>query len=495
MGEVLSVNNVLFSDEFLFVLSFMKQRYFHLQGESLYALSKNFESNGVVYLKCPHNRSSKKHPQGCQVTGKIEGEGPLTVEGIHMCGAPLNTGECLSEEIRSRTLVLCQKSNESSSQITDNIIREFDKDGVPDITRDYLKTDSFLNYVKSAIQSFKEPLYKDSIMLSNSQDDSDPFTHPVLDRTSNEYVFYRKKRLETLPDKLMIFVDETFKTVPSPYLSCLNIIGYDSSKNDLIPLFHSLLAREGNEETFRRHFHLFLSALSFKTTVEGVMLDFSSSLIRAAQSVFKDARIIGCRFHFLQAIRKHLKKTFSNDQDTVENLMKRIKRFPGLENEDGLKERLGQVIQYYQDNEKVTEFFEGYFQRTWMKMHPPKLWMNNLPFRTNNPVETFHSSLKEKLERQAQTPSIFREALKELYDSWKQVKSGRPTREKKTKLFSEGTLESLFLVEKAKEDDFKFKRKLYACSWCREHRGTEDTSHTLKTCTYKCLLEKSKRKN
>ena len=475
----------------------MKQQFFHLQGESLYALSKTWEFNGVVYLRCPHNRSSKKHPRGCQVTGKIMDEGPLIVEGMHTCGAPLSTGEYLSQEIRNRVLALCQKSNGSSRQITDDLIREFDKEDVPDITRQYLKTDSFLAYVKSAIQSFKEPLYKDSIMVSNSQEESDPFTHPVLDRTSNEYVFYRKERLESLPREIMIFVDETYKTVPSPYKSCMNIIGYDASNEELIPLFHSLLTRDGDEDVFRQHFLLFLSALPSKTTVIGVMLDFSSSLIRASESAFTKARIIGCRFHFLQAIKKRLKRSFSDDLKTQKKILKEIKRFPGLENEEALSRRVEDVKSLFRENEKVRNFFNGYFQNTWMVQYPPQLWMNRLPFRTNNPVETFHASLKEKLERQAQTVHIFREALKELYDAWKEVKSGRRTRKKRQKLedlSEQPTLENLLEGEKAKEDDFKYKRKPYACSWCREHRNNEDTTHTVRTCPYKSEEKKLKKK-
>ena len=131
-----------------------------------------------------------------------------------------------------------------------------------------------------------------------------------------------------------------------------------------------------------------------------------------------------------------------------------------------------------------------------MEKYPPELWMNNLPLRTNNPVETFHSRLKEVLDCKAKGPVVFREALRELYGSWKQVKTGLPPREKRSKKNSvtiRRDVETLLEEEKAKENNFKRKKKPYACSWCREHRNEVDITHTVKKCPYKLKQLKKKK--
>ena len=233
----------------------------------------------------------------------------------------------------------------------------------------------------------------------------------------NDFVFFKKPTLRSLTTKISIFVDTTLKTVPRPYTGCLNIMAYDPEREDVIPLFHALLRRHENIEDLNDAFLSFLLGLGTKTKIETVMADFSKTQIEAIKIAFPASKIHGCRYHFMNAIQRKWVKT---NKIMPENYVEEFRLLPGLGEENEIKARLGEIKKQYPEDSRLQDFINRYFIPTWIKSIPPSLWAHNGPFKTNNSVETFHSSLLKELSKRAYTVQIFKEALKTLGKEWVQ---------------------------------------------------------------------------
>ncbi|EGZ15575.1 hypothetical protein PHYSODRAFT_508016 [Phytophthora sojae] len=139
-----------------------------------------------------------------------------------------------------------------------------------------------------------------------------------------------------------------------------------------------------------------------------VIADFEQALIDSVQGQFPDARVVGCLFHWKQALRRRL----------VGLSMSRVEI--GVAMEIGVLDMLtvvppGQVDPYGIDYAKRTirqrcerrglhysstrwTRFWVYFRRTWMVRFPPDVWNVQgidlrVVSRTNDPLERFKREL------------------------------------------------------------------------------------------------------
>eukprot|EP00644_Phytophthora_capsici_P012662 jgi/Phyca11/113211/e_gw1.23.476.1 len=136
--------------------------------------------------------------------------------------------------------------------------------------------------------------------------------------------------------------------------------------------------------------------------------DFERGLINAVRDQFPDATIIGCLFHFKQAVRRNMQKlripveetktmmkrgfldsltVMSHDRIDPDGFQYVIKKFRAALDGNG--------TEYSSD--KWTQFWE-YFRKTWIEMYPPNLWNINgvtrtIVNRTNNPLERYNREL------------------------------------------------------------------------------------------------------
>jgi phosphoribosyl-AMP cyclohydrolase len=329
--------------------------------------------------------------------------------------------------------------------------------------------------VRKLINEVRDPSKEEDNMISSSQGDADRFTHALDDYPGCDRFFYRESTIADLGNELSIFVDNTYKTVPTEYSYCLSILAFESETEAIAPLFHVLSNRDETKESLVRHLSLFKTLVASRTRIAEVMVDFDKALIGAVQEVYPESKVLGCGFHYAQAVRRAWEKRHGRYPSqlheavwTLRNVLDRCELITLMKG----------IVARHPDIKELENFMDGYFLRTWTKVYPIPLWCHDGPFRTNNPVETFHAALKDSLGGKARSTLLFREALRTLYDSWWQdfsVEAKRRRARKREQSLRRRLRRNPERIDKKKPEKPR-QRGPYHCGICG------DPSHTRKIC-------------
>lgn len=145
--------------------------------------------------------------------------------------------------------------------------------------------------------------------LPNSRGDLEPvrmigWAHPDL-------VFLLKYK------NLSCLVDGTFRCVPRPFSQLLILMVYDSGHDVYVPVFFILLDSK-MEISYRLLFNEVKESIGQSLNIDKIHVDFEKGLINSIKSQFPKSKIIGrpfkeffftllgCLFHWKQAIRRKL---------------------------------------------------------------------------------------------------------------------------------------------------------------------------------------------
>jgi hypothetical protein len=214
------------------------------------------------------------------------------------------------------------------------------------------------------------------------------------------------------------FLDGTFSITPSLFEQLYTIHAIKHNKN--IPLVYVLLTRK-TENLYTRVFNS-LFDLNENLNPDSVMLDFELAAINAISSVFPNAVIKGCYFHFRKAIYRHIQGTpadvlYKNDDD-ARTLLKSLMALAFVPESDVVEafEELQECFEKYPDLLPIITYFEDNFigrfyrRRRLAPRYAITLWNMHdrvqfkLP-RTNNAVEGWHRAFQTSVG--ACHPSIF----------------------------------------------------------------------------------------
>ena len=102
-----------------------------------------------------------------------------------------------------------------------------------------------------------------------------------------------------------IFVDATFKVCPHPFMQCLIIMVFDRATYLYVPVMYVLMTNK-NEDSYWYAFASVISCSDWRINVRNIHADFETALTNAAEKQFPEADVIGCLFHWKQAIRRYL---------------------------------------------------------------------------------------------------------------------------------------------------------------------------------------------
>lgn len=101
------------------------------------------------------------------------------------------------------------------------------------------------------------------------------------------------------------FLDGTFSLTPRPFYQTLVFMIYDRVNEIYLPVYWATVT--GKTESCYRAFLLAMKEdLKGKFNPSTIGVDFESALINAVKEVFPNAKLIGCTFHFKQAIRRKM---------------------------------------------------------------------------------------------------------------------------------------------------------------------------------------------
>ena len=107
--------------------------------------------------------------------------------------------------------------------------------------------------------------------------------------------------------KVNLFVDCTFKCVPRGFMQCLIMMMYSYDYNTYIPVFYVLLESK-TELVYHHALEQCIGASDWKLDASTVSCDFETGLINQCKFQFRSTKIVGCLFHWLQALRRKLIK-------------------------------------------------------------------------------------------------------------------------------------------------------------------------------------------
>ena len=174
-----------------------------------------------------------------------------------------------------------------------------------------------------------------------------------------------------------IFVDCTFSCTPPPFKQVMIIMIYEPATELYLPVFHILLQSK-KTTTYRRAFVNCIWACDYKFNAISFSSDFEKAIMESIKLEFDNPTIIGCLFHWKQAIRRKM-LDYNIPKDKISFLMR----------SDGLLEMLTVIpiseieckgIPYIranciegEDSGKFDRFWI-YFCNTWMATFPPDDW-------------------------------------------------------------------------------------------------------------------------
>lgn len=107
------------------------------------------------------------------------------------------------------------------------------------------------------------------------------------------------------------YIDGTWHSAPQKFVQDLIVMIYDSAYDSYIPVFHCILQRK-TAGSYQIALTLVDQITDYKMEPLSVTCDFEKALIGEIKLKFRRAEVIGCLFHFKQAIKRKLEALGKN---------------------------------------------------------------------------------------------------------------------------------------------------------------------------------------
>jgi hypothetical protein len=234
--------------------------------------------------------------------------------------------------------------------------------------------------------------------------------------------------LRQLSNMDQLFIDGTFSIYPQGVTQMVSVLVKRSNWLEAIPVVHVLLKQKDTDAYMEMLNCILMLATdgrknrcNLRELEICISVDFEKAMHNAIRDVLPKAKIIGCSFHLLQAVFRHIMQKVrcgSLIKDGMKNEINRkdLKtRIHSMINctdkESFIKERLN-FIAYYQMKQGY-EKFVSYMTKTWLgtseieAKYPYSLWTkcsipNNIGVHmTNNLIENFHKNINKKFENKS----------------------------------------------------------------------------------------------
>ncbi|EGZ18329.1 hypothetical protein PHYSODRAFT_332150 [Phytophthora sojae] len=105
--------------------------------------------------------------------------------------------------------------------------------------------------------------------------------------------------------KITLFIDGTFAVVPKPFSQCLIVMAFEPSVDLYVPVCY-VLVQVKSQETYWRVLNELVILSNRQLEPENVTCDFEPALVNAVLEQFPTANLVGCLFHWKQALRRKM---------------------------------------------------------------------------------------------------------------------------------------------------------------------------------------------
>ncbi|CAI6359310.1 unnamed protein product [Macrosiphum euphorbiae] len=194
-----------------------------------------------------------------------------------------------------------------------------------------------------------------------------------------------------------LHADATFKVVPStPHCQQLFII-HLILQNHSIPVCFVFMEAK-TEASYRKVMERFqIKFPEVKPLV--IMTDFETALRNAFMYIYPEAQIFSCWFHYVQCLQKNIKRMGYSGyigQNREAKMCLRMCAALALLPANKIEQGFQEIKNYAHNNEILIPRFFTYFSSFWLIRKGPECFsVHGQPRRTNNNVESFHSTLKQ----------------------------------------------------------------------------------------------------
>ncbi|KAK3731056.1 hypothetical protein QZH41_019214 [Actinostola sp. cb2023] len=222
-------------------------------------------------------------------------------------------------------------------------------------------------------------------------------------------IFASDKQLAYLAKAKTWYIDGTFKLCRHPFVQLLSINGFVQKEDyaKQVPLLFVLMSGRKKKD-YKKVLRKVLSILPSEPRVKEVVLDFERALWSCIRKEMVDVNIVGCAFHWTQAvwrkIQAHgLSTQYEKDNGTYEYLRK-ILALPFLP-----AEAIKPTWQQLKGNANTPALRDlvNYVNDTWIEGNtwPPSAWsVYGRSIRTNNDLEGWHNALNRRACGKGQLP-------------------------------------------------------------------------------------------
>ena len=236
--------------------------------------------------------------------------------------------------------------------------------------------------------------------------------------------------LQRLATANCLYMDGTFYSVPGIYHQ-LYTIHIWINKSMICAAYFLLPNRQ--KETYVQMLQFLQAKVPNGMNPQRIQVDFEKAMMSAVKIVFPQCSIVGCYFHYTQAIwRKvqsvRLQGDYTAGNADVEYVVRSLIALPHVRIEDiphgfNLANSIAIDHSDTQIRSKLKDLMD-YFESTWLNegsRFPPAEWnRHGIPGpRTNNHIEGWHSKLNKMVGRAHANLYIFIQTIKKMEDAFK----------------------------------------------------------------------------
>jgi hypothetical protein len=200
------------------------------------------------------------------------------------------------------------------------------------------------------------------------------------------------------------------------FAQCFIIMTMDRGTNSFVPCVYALMTGK-SEHLYCVALHEVIMLMEWDWMPDVITVDFEAALLAAVRHEFSRSQMVGCFFHFRQAISRKMKKIGISFESF--EFGTRIFNLLTLVDPTKLKKIIQQLQSRYSlDDEKWMTFWT-YFEKTWMSKFEPFLWnvfaadTERMYGRTNNALESYNRRIGERFSSGRPSLIAFVQVLRE----------------------------------------------------------------------------------
>ena len=385
------------------------------------------QSKGIYYFECCSSRLA--NAPDCYFRGRIVNYNPSEVEGlIEIIQNHSSTCKFIAvhETIGEQGIQTFEANKQMYKTMKIEIIKKLEEQDwlTPGEILDWIKknfpVNMHLSYnrVNDIVQYWRKTnnVTKESYALSHTQNKTGlPFLRAFLvinykkvnsDKQIKIAIWSSDFQLNRLRLTNHWFIDGTFTIVPSTYSQLMTFLIRDPNTGYLKPALWALVNSKEEEcyfQLFQTIKNIVSSSETLSWSLSSATLDFEKGLINAFGRVFSSTRIVGCLFHFKQALYREAQNLGLLKEELKEGAQNVIRLLSSLSWSNALnlvETEFEEIKSQYVDTQYLKLI--DYYQNNWLdRLKSGLIDYSSVDdeIRSNSVLEQYNAHIKNILPR------------------------------------------------------------------------------------------------